>query len=150
MGKEDLVSFLPSVQRKDNLLLMKWTKNHRLRKRWQFQKVQQRGSRKRVSCFLVLYLPSSENKSRSESSTSDHDLISQSRIGITVSKKVGNAVVRNQVKRWFREAARREYSLLKGVWDIVIIAYPQSKTVGLAPLQEELRKVFLFLSQKSQ
>jgi ribonuclease P protein component len=32
---------------------------------------------------------------------------SQMRIGITVSKKVGNAVVRNRMKRRFRELARQ-------------------------------------------
>tara|TARA_B100000683_G_C11985509_1_gene347441 strand:- start:1 stop:387 length:387 start_codon:yes stop_codon:yes gene_type:complete len=128
---------------------MKWTKNHRLRKRWQFQKVQQRGSKKRVSCFLVLYLPSSENKTRNESIANQSQTIIQSRIGITVSKKVGNAVVRNQVKRWLREAARREYSLLNKAWDIVIIASNRSKKAGFVTLQQELRTVFLFLSKKS-
>ena len=129
---------------------MKWTKNHRLRKRWQFQKVQQRGSKKRVSCFLVLYLPSSKNKTRSKSTAQHSQTVVQSRVGITVSKKVGNAVVRNQVKRWLREAARREYSLLNQAWDIVIIASPRSKTAGFFTLQKELRTVFLFLSEKSQ
>jgi ribonuclease P protein component len=86
-------------------------------------------------CFLVLYLPSSEK---------------QSRIGITVSKKVGNAVVRNRVKRWIREASRMEYSILKGFWDIVVIAYPQSKTSSLVQLKLDIRSVFLFLSKKSQ
>jgi ribonuclease P protein component len=114
---------------------MKWTKNHRLRKRWQFQNVQQRGSRKRASCFLVLYLPSSEN---------------QSRVGITVSKKVGNAVVRNRVKRWIREAARMEYPILKGFWDIVVIAYPQSKSSSLVQIKLDIHAVFQFLSRKSQ
>lgn len=130
---------------------MKWTKNHRLRKRWQFQQVQQRGSKKRVSCFLVLYLPSEKNKSRNQS-IAHHcsQKVVQSRIGITVSKKVGNAVVRNQVKRWIREAARREYSHLNQAWDIVIIAFPRSKKAGFFTLQKELRTVFLFLSEKSQ
>ena len=128
---------------------MKWTKNHRLRKRWQFQKVQQRGSKKRVSCFLVLYLPSSKNKTRSKSTAQHSQTVVQSRVGITVSKKVGNAVVRNQVKRWLREAARREYSLLNKAWDIVIIASNRSKKAGFVTLQQELRTVFLFLSKKS-
>ena len=129
---------------------MKWTKNHRLRKRWQFQKVQQRGSKKRVSCFLVLYMPSSKNKARNESTAEHSQVALQSRIGITVSKKVGNAVVRNQVKRWLREAARREYHLLQQAWDVVIIASHRSKTAGLVTLQKELRTVFLFLSKNSQ
>ena len=129
---------------------MKWTKNHRLRKRWQFQNVQQRGSKKRVSCFLVLYLPSSLNTVRNQSLSDSINPVYQSRIGITVSKKVGNAVIRNQVKRWIREAARSEYSHLQGVWDIVIIAHPRSRSAGLLTMQNELRTVFLFLSEKSQ
>ena len=114
---------------------MKWTKDHRLRKRWQFQEVQRRGSRKRASCFLVLYVPSSNN---------------QSRIGITVSKKVGNAVVRNHIKRWMREAARKEFHNLRGFWDIVLIAFPQAKNSNFSAIQEELRSTFLFLSKKLQ
>jgi RNase P protein component len=38
----------------------------------------------------------------------------ESRLGITVSKKVGNAVVRNRIKRWVREAFRRHPELRPG------------------------------------
>lgn len=44
------------------------------------------------------------------------------RLGITVSKKVGNSVVRHRVKRIIKEAYRlHEDEFLKG-WDIVVIA----------------------------
>lgn len=43
------------------------------------------------------------------------------RLGITASKKVGNAVVRNRVKRLVREYVRRHQWVPPGV-DVVIIA----------------------------
>lgn len=44
------------------------------------------------------------------------------RIGITVSKKVGNAVVRNRIRRWVREFVRRERAWLPPGRDVVVIA----------------------------
>ena len=46
----------------------------------------------------------------------------RSRVGITVSRRVGNAVVRNRIKRWVREFARRRMGSLPRAWDVVIIA----------------------------
>jgi ribonuclease P protein component len=45
-----------------------------------------------------------------------------SRLGLTVSRKVGNAVVRNRVKRRVREWFRRTRSSFAGSWDIIVIA----------------------------
>lgn len=53
------------------------------------------------------------------------------RIGITVSSKVGNAVERNRVKRWVREAWRSIATDLPGGVDLVVIARPPAKTMGL-------------------
>ena len=114
---------------------MIWPKDYRIRKRITFQEIQKQGSRKRASCFLAIYLRGRGIKSR---------------IGITVSKKVGNAVVRNKVKRWIREGLRKEYSHLEGLWDIVIIAYPSSARSHAMQIQTDIRNVFLFLSRKSQ
>ena len=50
------------------------------------------------------------------------------RIGITVSKKLGHAVVRNRVRRRLREVYRlNEEKFLPG-WDIVVVA--RSRCVG--------------------
>ena len=114
---------------------MIWPKDYRIRKRTTFQKVQRQGSRKKASCFLALYQKGSASKSR---------------VGITVSKKVGNAVVRSRIKRWIREALRKEYPQLMGVWDVVVIAYPNSIHSSAEQIQKEIRHVFLFLSKKSQ
>ena len=49
------------------------------------------------------------------------------RVGITVSKKVGNAVVRNRVKRGIREWFRRSRAQLRARVDLVIIAKPAAR-----------------------
>jgi ribonuclease P protein component len=47
------------------------------------------------------------------------------RLGVTVSRKVGNAVVRNEVKRAVREWFRHSRCLLDENVDVVVIARPQ-------------------------
>ena len=49
------------------------------------------------------------------------------RIGITASKKIGNAVQRNRARRVIREAFRQIKLPLKGGFDIVFVA--RTKTV---------------------
>ena len=44
------------------------------------------------------------------------------RVGITVSKKLGHAVVRNRVRRRLREVYRLNESLFQPGWDIVVVA----------------------------
>ena len=46
----------------------------------------------------------------------------QNRVGISVSKKVGNSVIRHRVTRYLRESFRAEEKYLKSGYDIVIVA----------------------------
>jgi len=46
----------------------------------------------------------------------------RTRLGITVTKKVGNAVVRNRIKRLVREYFRLKRHKITGLWDINVIA----------------------------
>ena len=67
------------------------------------------------------------------------------RVGITVSKKLGKAVVRNRVRRRIREAYRlNEAQFLPG-WDIVIVARSRAVEVSFQKLTESL----LSLSQRA-
>jgi ribonuclease P protein component len=47
-----------------------------------------------------------------------------SRLGVTVSRRVGNAVIRNRVKRWIREWFRKDRGAIGPGLDLVVIARP--------------------------
>ena len=99
----------------------------RLRARSCFLAAQRRGRRipGRNLVVYALSRPENEHKERA-------------RIGITVSKKVGNAVVRNRVKRWLRESYRRMASSAPGGTDLVIIARPSAAHSTYQRTAEEL------------
>jgi ribonuclease P protein component len=101
---------------------MKLPKAARLRRRREFLQIQQRGRKLYAGEVLVLALDASG---------------SGPRIGITVSSKVANAVARNRVKRWVREAFRAVRSDLPAV-DLVVIARRGSPEMGLAGARRAL------------
>lgn len=66
------------------------------------------------------------------------------RLGITVGKKVGKAVVRNKLRRRLRECYRINEDLFARGWDIVVVARAKSRDASFA----ELCSDFLALSSR--
>ena len=66
------------------------------------------------------------------------------RIGISVSKKVGNSVVRHRVTRVIRECCRIHEKELKQGLDIIIVARPLAKEQGLS----EIEQAFFHIGRK--
>ena len=67
------------------------------------------------------------------------------RVGITVSKKLGHAVVRNRVRRRLRDVYRLNEDKFQPGWDIVVVA--RSRAVE-APF-DKLTKSYLSLARKA-
>ena len=63
------------------------------------------------------------------------------RLGLTVSTKVGNAVARNQVKRWLREIYRREKDQFPPRIDLVLIAKQGAPEAGYHALHTQLLEI---------
>lgn len=67
------------------------------------------------------------------------------RVGITVSKKLGHAVVRNRVRRRLREVYRLNEELFQSGWDIVVVA----RSRCIAADFDSIVKAYLSLAAKA-
>ncbi len=94
-----------------------------LRKRAEFVQVQNKGKRHRGRCLLLMVHPNQSD---------------QSRVGLTVSRKVGNAVVRNRVRRRLRESIRANPERFASGQDYVFIARARAAKAGSSILDKEV------------
>ena len=103
-------------------------KQKRLAKRAEFLRVYETG-RKLFSRYSVLFFTANE--------------LAFSRIGITATKKVGKANVRNRLKRWTREVYRRERGPLdldsRG-FDIVVNVKPNAAGASFRDYTDDLSR----------
>lgn len=72
--------------------------------------------------------------------------LKKNRLGVVASKKTGNAVCRNKLKRLFRENFNKQENNLKQGYDIVFIAKKnageQFKTLKLSMVEKDSIKIF--------
>src|ERR1700687_2123630 len=91
----------------------------RLRRREEFLRIQRQGIKVSTDPLLPLALRNTG---------------AVTRLGVTVSTKLGNAVVRNQIRRRLREIFRRHRQLLPQGIDVVLIATSRAGTADFASL----------------
>lgn len=94
-----------------------------LKKNHQFQFVYKNG-KSFANRYLVMYIK--ENGTE------------QNRIGISVSKKVGNSIVRHRVTRLIRESYRLHEAIFNSGLDIVIVARSNAASVGFNEIENAL------------
>ena len=99
-----------------------------LKKNHQFQFVYRYG-KSYANKYLVMYVK--------ENGTD------RNRLGISVSKKVGNSVVRHRVTRLLRESYRLHEAVFNSGLDIVIVARASAASVGY----EEIEKALIHLGK---
>ncbi|MEM6260420.1 MAG: ribonuclease P protein component [Planctomycetota bacterium] len=114
---------MPSVQ-PDPAERFKYTRAHRLGGDKQFQAVFNNKLRKSSGPLAVLALPNEQPHHR---------------LGMTVSRRVGNAVKRHKIKRLLREAFRLNQASWPGRYDLVVIVYPH-EVLSLDAYAEYLSK----------
>lgn len=122
---------------KGSILLSRvtFTKEDRIRTSAQYRMLSRKGKRHYSDHFILV--------SRSNQ-------LSRSRLGITVSKKVGKAVTRNRIKRTIREYFRLNRSLLAGWLDINVIARKSSGCLGAAEIRNHLEICFEAIGLKAE
>jgi ribonuclease P protein component len=108
-------------------LRFSFTKADRILKRREFVALSKSGQRVQNDDFIAYFLPAR---------------LGQSRLGITVTKKVGQAFERNRIKRIVREFFRLNRHCLSDYWDINIIAKRQSAGITSEKANRSLQNIF--------
>ncbi len=67
------------------------------------------------------------------------------RLGITTSKKIGNAVKRNRSRRVIRAAYAQLLPKIAGNWDFVFVARTRTGEVKMQKVLEDMEKAFVEL-----
>jgi len=100
-------------------------KNYRLRKNFDFRKIYKYTKNPLATKYLVLYFK--KNK------------LNESRIGFSISKKLGKANERNYLKRQLREIVRKNLDNIKDGYDLIFIARQRIKELNYSDIESNLK-----------
>ncbi len=103
-------------------------KSYRIKKEKEFQKIIYKKNSYANRNFVVYIYPAEEN--------------SHFRVGLSVGKKIGNAVVRNKVKRLMRHALFELKEEIKPNYNIVLIARPKIVDLSFVEVKNNVEHVF--------
>ncbi|VEN73132.1 Ribonuclease P protein component [Candidatus Desulfarcum epimagneticum] len=109
-------------------------KSARILKREEFVKLGRVGRKIRVDHFLAIEAPGKGEVSR---------------LGVTATRKIGNAAVRSRLKRQVREFFRHNRHRLKKNRDINIIAHQSAAGLTSAEISESLEKILKIICRAS-
>ena len=104
-----------------------FTKADRILKRREFLRLSKYGKKLRNKHFIAVFSPG-----RSE----------RTRLGVTVTRKVGQAVTRNRIKRYCREYFRLNRHNISGKWDVSIIAKREVANLAGSRIFSSLQDIF--------
>jgi ribonuclease P protein component len=105
----------------------------RLRSPRDFQRVRAQGRRVSGKLLTLGYVAQVAQGGQDASS-----LPQFTRIGFSVSRRVGGAVVRNRVKRRLREVMRRRLAGIAPGYDLVVTARPDAASASVETLDQEI------------
>jgi len=109
-------------------------KTERIAKKADFERLWRRGKKIHGDYLVVAYCPNRLEKTR---------------LGVTVSKKVGCAVVRNRIKRLIREYFRLHKDIFHGTFDMNVIARAGAGDLSNRELNQALEGFLLEISEDS-
>lgn len=99
-------------------------KAYRIKKNEEFQYIFKHGKSFANRQLVIYYVEKKEQ---------DHF-----RIGLSVGKKIGNAVTRNRIKRYLRQAFFEQADGMKNNYDIIIIARQPTKHMDFHEIKKSL------------
>ncbi len=106
----------------------------RIRKSGEYQRHRSRSRAFRTSHFVVAWAATEREHSR---------------LGLTVSRRVGRAHQRNRVKRLVRTWFRNHWREISGSWDLVVIARPGAAALDYATVVAQLEHAGRWLSKRA-